>query len=164
MFLLFCTLPICILVYSSFVVCVLSCHCHSVALGSFCHYNKFLGFKHTWPIKLIHSFIHSFICIALLTIRIVTGTVWVHICDTGYQLIRKYWGLNLLFFSTEAMWIRHKHRVGPTSLHYKCDVVIHFWPPLLAAPKFLFHILFSSKIYMLESHDKLTPPPPHLFF
>ncbi len=34
-FLLFCTLPICIFVYCSFVVCVLSCCCHSVALWSF---------------------------------------------------------------------------------------------------------------------------------
>ncbi len=41
MFLLFCTLPICIFVYCSFVVCVLSRCCHSVALWSFCHYNKF---------------------------------------------------------------------------------------------------------------------------
>ncbi len=34
-FLLFCTLPICIFVYCSFVVCVLSRCCHSVALWSF---------------------------------------------------------------------------------------------------------------------------------
>ncbi len=24
-----------------FIICVLSCHCHSVALWSFCHQNKF---------------------------------------------------------------------------------------------------------------------------
>ncbi len=36
------TLPICIFVYCSFVVCVLSCCCHSVGLWSFGHYNKFL--------------------------------------------------------------------------------------------------------------------------
>ncbi len=35
-------LPIYIFVYCSFVVCVLSCHCHSVALWSICPYNKFL--------------------------------------------------------------------------------------------------------------------------
>ncbi len=41
------------IVYCYFVVCVLSCHCPSVALWSFYHYNKFLMCKHTWPIKLI---------------------------------------------------------------------------------------------------------------
>ncbi len=41
-FLLFCTLPICILYIILFIICVLSCRCHSVALWSFCHYNKFL--------------------------------------------------------------------------------------------------------------------------
>ncbi len=41
-FLLFCTLPICIFVYYYFIICVLSCCCHSVALWSFCHYYKFL--------------------------------------------------------------------------------------------------------------------------
>ncbi len=38
-FLLFCTLPICILF---FIICVLSCCFLSVTLWSFCHYNKFL--------------------------------------------------------------------------------------------------------------------------
>ncbi len=46
MFLLFYTLPICIFVHCSFVACVLSCCCHSVALWSFCHYNKFLVCNH----------------------------------------------------------------------------------------------------------------------
>ncbi len=32
----------CLFVYYSFIICVLSCCCHSVALRSFCHYNKFL--------------------------------------------------------------------------------------------------------------------------
>ncbi len=32
----------CLFVYCYFVVCVLSCCCHSVALWSFCQYNKFL--------------------------------------------------------------------------------------------------------------------------
>ncbi len=32
----------CVFVYCSFVVCVRSCCCHSVALWSFCHYNKVL--------------------------------------------------------------------------------------------------------------------------
>ncbi len=41
-FLLFCTLPICIFVYCSFVVCVLSCHWHAVTLWSFCRCNIFL--------------------------------------------------------------------------------------------------------------------------
>ncbi len=41
LFLLFCTLPICILF---FIICVLSCCCYSVALESFCPYNKFLIF------------------------------------------------------------------------------------------------------------------------
>ncbi len=41
-FLLFCTLPICMFVYYYFIICVLSCCSHSVALWSFCQYNKFL--------------------------------------------------------------------------------------------------------------------------
>ncbi len=41
-FLLFSTLPICIFLHYSFIICVLSCCCHSVALWSFCHYNKCL--------------------------------------------------------------------------------------------------------------------------
>ncbi len=40
--LVFCTLPIFIIVYYSFIICVLFCCCRSVALWSFCHYNKFL--------------------------------------------------------------------------------------------------------------------------
>ncbi len=55
---LYCILCFCyfvhgLFVYCYFVVCVLSCHCPSVALWSFYHYNKFLMCKHTWPIKLI---------------------------------------------------------------------------------------------------------------
>ncbi len=38
----FCHFENCLFVYCSFVVCILSRHCHSVALWSFCHYNKFL--------------------------------------------------------------------------------------------------------------------------
>ncbi len=46
-----------IFVYCSFIICVLSCCCHSVALWSFCHYNKFLICVNIpGPIKLIsHS-------------------------------------------------------------------------------------------------------------
>ncbi len=33
---------ICIFVHNFFIICVLSCHWHSVALWSFCHQNKFL--------------------------------------------------------------------------------------------------------------------------
>ncbi len=32
----------CIFVHSFFIICVLSCRCHSVALWSYCHQNKFL--------------------------------------------------------------------------------------------------------------------------
>ncbi len=39
----FCHFVHCLFVYCYFVVCVFSCHCHSVALWSFCHYNKFLS-------------------------------------------------------------------------------------------------------------------------
>ncbi len=38
----FCYFVHCLFVYYSFIICVLSCWCHSVALWSFCHYNKFL--------------------------------------------------------------------------------------------------------------------------
>ncbi len=38
----FCYFVHCLFVYYSFIICVLSCCCHSVALWSFCHYNKFL--------------------------------------------------------------------------------------------------------------------------
>ncbi len=38
----FCYFVHCLCVYCSCVVCVLSCFCHSVALWSFCLYNKFL--------------------------------------------------------------------------------------------------------------------------
>ncbi len=55
----------CIFVYYSFIICVLSCRCHSVALWSFCHYNKFLLFvnipgnkAHSLIIILIHSLIY----------------------------------------------------------------------------------------------------------
>ncbi len=42
MYCVFCHFVHCLFVYCSFVVCVLSCCCHSIALWSFCHYNKFL--------------------------------------------------------------------------------------------------------------------------
>ncbi len=38
----FCYFVHCLFVYYSFIICVLSCCCHSVALWSFCHYNQFL--------------------------------------------------------------------------------------------------------------------------
>ncbi len=38
----FCYFVHCLFVYYSFIICVLTCCCHSVALWSFCHYNKFL--------------------------------------------------------------------------------------------------------------------------
>ncbi len=38
----FCYFVHCLFVYYYFIICVLSCCCHSVALWSFCHYNKFL--------------------------------------------------------------------------------------------------------------------------
>ncbi len=41
-FMLFCTLPICVFVYYYFIMCVLSCFCHSVALWSFCRHNNFI--------------------------------------------------------------------------------------------------------------------------
>ncbi len=48
-------MPICIFVYYSLIICVLSCCCHFVTLWSFCRYNKFLVCVNTltWPIKLI---------------------------------------------------------------------------------------------------------------
>ncbi len=46
-----------------------------------------------------------------------------------------------------------------TSMHYKCDVVIHFWPPLLVAPKFLYHILFSSKYICCRILWQIKHPP-----
>ncbi len=38
----FCYFVHCLFVYYYFIICVLSCCCHSVALWSFCHYKKFL--------------------------------------------------------------------------------------------------------------------------
>ncbi len=61
LFLPFCTLPI--FVYS-FIICVLSCCCYSVALWSFCHYkNMFLFVTHT----IIQSLTSSEMCSLHLT-------------------------------------------------------------------------------------------------
>ncbi len=59
------TLPICIFVYYSFNICVLSCH--SVAPWSFCHFNKFLVCVN-WTIKLFLILIIS----ALISIELHT--------------------------------------------------------------------------------------------
>ncbi len=55
-----------------FIICVLSCRCHSVALWSFCHYNKFFvcvnipgnkAHSHSLSFSLLLS--HSFVALAV---------------------------------------------------------------------------------------------------
>ncbi len=61
-------------VYCYFVFCVLSCCCHSVALWSFCHYNKFLICVNI-PGNKAHSDI-----ILLLFVSCPVAVILLHVC------------------------------------------------------------------------------------
>ncbi len=61
----------CLFVYYYFIICVLSCCCHSVALWSFCHYNKFLVCVNIPGNKAhSHSFSHYYCIIGIFNLFI----------------------------------------------------------------------------------------------